>query len=526
MTCLKISVTFLAGTFHGRSDRGRSEWPPSPLRVFQALVASAARIGDMSIPDNIAEALDWLASQPAPVIVTPPAQPGVPYQTSVPNNAMDIVARAWSRGSDSSKDAQPSTHKAMKTVCPTYLDPGIEDGANHTVNYLWRISDETNTKTFVDTLATVASQLVAVGWGLDLVAGHASVLSDETAAGLTGDRWLPSDHGDPRLPVPTSATRRHLEDRHTRFLRRVASGTLNPVPPIPGEATRSVCYRRDFEPAPSTFAAFSLLKPDASRFRSLPLCKGTEVAAMLRHAVSEAARRSGWDEDRIARFVLGHGESRSASSHIPSGPARFAYVPLPSLEPRSQGNGSNHVGMIRRVLVHVPAGGHADDIQWVRRALAGNDLIREQDHQSAALISPLPSNDNVVQRFLGQRTGGGPWKACAAATWSTVTPVILPGFDDRRRSKTETLLRRAIVQAGFSETLARHADLDWRSVGFFPGADRVDRYFVPKHLENYPRYHVKVTWKDSHGQRVRLDGPIVIGGGRYIGLGLFAADSE
>ena len=37
---LCISVTLLDGRFHGRGDGGVPEWPPSPLRLFQALVAA------------------------------------------------------------------------------------------------------------------------------------------------------------------------------------------------------------------------------------------------------------------------------------------------------------------------------------------------------------------------------------------------------------------------------------------------------------------------------------------------------
>jgi len=36
-----ISVTFLDPAFHGRADGGEPEWPPSPLRLFQSLVAAA-----------------------------------------------------------------------------------------------------------------------------------------------------------------------------------------------------------------------------------------------------------------------------------------------------------------------------------------------------------------------------------------------------------------------------------------------------------------------------------------------------
>ncbi len=44
---LCISATFLDGRFHGRRDGGESEWPPSPLRLFQALVAAKTMISTL-----------------------------------------------------------------------------------------------------------------------------------------------------------------------------------------------------------------------------------------------------------------------------------------------------------------------------------------------------------------------------------------------------------------------------------------------------------------------------------------------
>ena len=39
---LCISIRFLGGAFHGRADHGEPEWPPSPLRLYQAIVAASA----------------------------------------------------------------------------------------------------------------------------------------------------------------------------------------------------------------------------------------------------------------------------------------------------------------------------------------------------------------------------------------------------------------------------------------------------------------------------------------------------
>ena len=89
--------------------------------------------------------------------------------------------------------------------------------------------------------------------------------------------------------------------------------------------------------------------------------------------------------------------------------------------------------------------------------------------------------------------------------------------------RIDGLLRKAIVQAGFSQVLADHADLEWRSTGFWPGTDLARHYGVPEHLRRFSRYHVRLKWCDERGRPVNVPGPICIGGGRFYGLGLFAA---
>ena len=48
---LSITITFLDGTYHGREDDGVPEWPPSPLRLFQALVRTGAARFNTPFPD-------------------------------------------------------------------------------------------------------------------------------------------------------------------------------------------------------------------------------------------------------------------------------------------------------------------------------------------------------------------------------------------------------------------------------------------------------------------------------------------
>jgi CRISPR-associated protein Csb2 len=51
----------------------------------------------------------------------------------------------------------------------------------------------------------------------------------------------------------------------------------------------------------------------------------------------------------------------------------------------------------------------------------------------------------------------------------------------------------------------------------FPGAERAVRYRVPEYLGQFTRTHAIITFSEP------IVGPIVIGAGRYVGLGVMAA---
>src|SRR3954451_23719277 len=97
---LSITVRFLQPMCHARDHRGEPEWPPSPLRLFQALVsASAARWNERIRLEYAAPALRWLERQPAPAIIAAAGRRSrVKYRLYVPDNVGDKVAGTWSRG--------------------------------------------------------------------------------------------------------------------------------------------------------------------------------------------------------------------------------------------------------------------------------------------------------------------------------------------------------------------------------------------------------------------------------------------
>ncbi len=74
---LCLTVRFLDPYFHGRGDGGAAEWPPSPMRVFQGLIAAAARLGRGEPEERAVAAFRWLEEMKAlPVIVAQSAESG------------------------------------------------------------------------------------------------------------------------------------------------------------------------------------------------------------------------------------------------------------------------------------------------------------------------------------------------------------------------------------------------------------------------------------------------------------------
>ncbi len=525
-THLRLSVRFLGPAFHGRRDKNLPEWPPSPLRAFQGLVcAASARTRSAGTLGRFEPALRWLESLPPPTVIAPVGAPGKPYCTAVPNNDLDVLAAAWAKGQEPKK--QPTKLKTLKSIRPTWMRSG------DAVHFLWPLSTSLPSAAHLELLQLAARSLSALGWGIDFVVGDAGLIDDDSIEQLPGERWRPAAEGaaEGGLRVPIIGTLDALVSREAGFRSRLDPGGYYRSPP-PLTAFAVWSYRQATAPAARSVAAFALLRPDAGGMCAFdPVRRGLTVAAQLRRAARLAAESAGWPDDRVSALVLGHSE-QPGSPHIPAGSRRFAYLPLPSLEWRGAGE---RVGAIRRAIVTSFSGDLDTEVQWARRNLSGQALVEEQTGATQALLALIPINDRALRRYLEP-----------ASMWTTVTPVVLPGFDDprhyRRRLKqgvssaeqrellakldarTDALLRRAIVQSGFSPELARYADIDWRKAGFAAGVDLASRYGVPDHLRRFPRLHVKIRWRDRAGDAVSVTGPVCLGGGRHIGLGLCASN--
>lgn len=495
--CLTIRFLDPVPAFHGRGDGGKPEWPPSPLRLFQALVAAAAtRWRGSRFTEYAQPAIKWLETQ-TPLIVAPPIQSDrTPYRMYVPHNAGDLMTAAWDRGDI---DASMARHRIEKDVRPTRMK--VEGSEPTAMHYLYPLSSaNADFNAITNILSEVARSVTHLGWGIDMVAANASVIDGEDASKLAGDRWLPSTGGSSLLRVPRTGTLDGLIRKHQDFLDRLGPDGFKPVPPL--TEFNVLGYRRDSESVPRPHVLFELRNDDDSRF-SYPQSKLVHLAGMVRHLAIQSMKDSppdGIPDDWVETYVAGHAKP-GRDDH-----RQFSYLPLPSL-------GHSHTDpSVRRVMITAPMG----DIRFLNhltRLLAGQRLKptphTNLDHPPTLVRIP---NDSVA-RFYTE----------PANSWASVTPVILPGHDDHKPDKTRKLIEKAMSQSGISQPCT----FEWSAISHFLkslSAHKYDRnkrpigYIRPDHLLNQTAVHLQIHFQDDLNAR----GPIVIGAGRHCGLGLFA----
>ncbi|MFO0248548.1 MAG: type I-U CRISPR-associated protein Csb2, partial [Planctomyces sp.] len=132
--------------------------------------------------------------------------------------------------------------------------------------------------------------------------------------------------------------------------------------------------------------------------------------------------------------------------------------------------------------------------------LLGHEL--RWDNQIVGLLNLQTGRDWVREQYIRQ-----------SKTWSTVTPVVLDGFNDHNARKTEKLLTKALANAGIMVPV----EFEHSPFGFRAGVDPVRDFLRPEKLTG-SLVHVRLRFAEP------FSGPLAIGAGRYRGFGLFAAE--
>src|SRR5690625_4166936 len=194
---LVISVRLHDGRYHGAGD-----WPPSPARLFQALVAGVGLRGPIS-PD-IQATLRWLEELPAPGIFAPRHHRFTKgYTNFMPNNDLDA------KGGDPSKIAGI---RAGKTIRASLYD------ASEPIRYVWRLPDDDASEPNARKAISISEQLYQLGRGVDFAWAWGEILLEEVFCKAIEQTevvgYQPSDGtGGVSLQVPTTGSLKTLMDR-------------------------------------------------------------------------------------------------------------------------------------------------------------------------------------------------------------------------------------------------------------------------------------------------------------------------
>jgi len=538
---LALEIEFLTGRFVATAHHSRteSEWPPHPARVFSALVAAWA---DADEPDPIERtALEWLEAQSPPSISAGEAVERTAVTHYVRVNDASIVSSPWYERR--ARDVDAAVRELEEALARTGGDRGAKPVLRASAK-LERLRDVSGT--------VAASDKSSPSGPLHLLP-EARVLQARTFPSVTPDSphvtftWSAAE--------PGTGLREALEQLTGRMTRLGHSSSLvsvrvveDPPPPtfVPdpdgdivlrttgrGQLAalqeafdqhrasrprslpfRSARYSRSSSPrvdadiVKPTLAGEWFVFEFAPGSRKLPITQTVAVARALRGALIKHAPNP---RDEV---LSGH-RADSSPTTLP----HVAFVPLPFV-------GHEHAdGRIVGCAVLLPGEVTSESRRNILAAIGTWEAEAEAELQ-------LGRGGVVSARRI---VGAAPLVSLRRSTWSlpspswvSVTPVALPnhpgrlsGSSEAARSRAwaraEELVRLACAHAGLPDPVAVVATPAPLVQGS-PPAGRFPSFRQPSRDEGRDVARAQVHVSVTFDQPVR--GPVLIGSGRYLGLGL------
>jgi len=494
--CLDLWIRIHGGRFHGMNGAA-DEWPPSPGRVFQALVAAASR--GQTIREKARDALRWLETLVPPTVAAPHMTRGQAIDLFVPNNDLDAVGGRVERIGDI---------RTQKHVAPKIFDE------EQPFLYSWRFDGD---PLHAETVCAIARDLYQLGRGVDqawadprihTVEGRASQLAE-----YRGEIYEASGAGDGiPLSCPTVGTLASLEARFEGGLRRITRvGRVQQFVQPPKPRLLQVSYGSS-----AARYMFDLLRGDQS-FATQPMHRAAHLVELVRNLAAERLASALPDQrELVESFVIG----RSAGDANRPNPAlRIRILALPSIGHAFADRG------IRRIVVEIPT--HcplrADDVRW---AFSGLELY-DPDTGVVHGVTLTPAEDSEMLSHFGFGK--------LNSRWQSVTPLVLPENAKRRRIEPTRMLEEAkagaervaeeqrAVRAGLSALRQagiheRVAVLRVQREPFARKGTRAEAFAGGTRFAKERLWHVELEFEEQ------VPGPLVIGDGRFLGLGLFAPE--
>lgn len=489
---LLLQVFWADGRYHGAGH-----WPPAPGRVFQALVAGAGPRQDL--PNDVQEALRWLESLPAPVMHAPRALAGQEVQLYVPNNDLDT------QGGDPQKIGEIRVGKKVK---PWLFDARIP------ISYVWTFEAHEESDKQATKICELARSLYQLGRGVDIASANARILAPSVAfevlRNLPGEILRPTgrslsgvDFGETfSLDVPVPGTLASLVARYAanaqRFgLDKTGKKAIPTFTQPPAAQFISLPYGAGR--ARVVFELRDVRERNEGKFAPWRLEYAVELVRRIRDSVVERLHKA-LPEDRrndIERALVG----RPVAGRAISAEQRVRIIPVPSI-------GHEHVDRsIRRILVDIPADCPVglEDVLWAFSSLS---LLNAETGEELALLVAAENRDMLAH--YGDRA--------ASRKWRTVTPMVLGeqyGVRGAIPEKLDVAIADALRYEGVG---ARPMRVTAQKTPFDKNGERAEIFAVEKdaRFTDEKLWHVEVTLDRA------VRGPLLLGDGRYFGLGLLA----
>lgn len=491
MRYLVIYVRAHEGRYHGEGDE-----PPSPFRLFQALVAGAGISGPLDVETR--NALRWLERIPdAPVIAAPRMTRGQAISMFMPNNDLDA------KGGDVRRIGE--IRLATKVWRPRIFDARVP------WIYAWPFADAD--EALATAICGLSEKLYQLGRGVDMAWAWGELVDEQTLdvrlAEYDGILRRPSEGDGLRLACPYMGSLESLELRYSARRFRWEGG-LRVFVQAPKPKYRQLAYE-----TPPARLLFELRSSSESAVRvAWPLEAASSLVVAARDAARSrltAAMPSRVEE--IDCYLIGRNIAGTKAARVEH---RIRIVPIPSI-------GMHYADRaIRRLLVEVPAACpvRGDDIRW---GFSGAELIAPNgEWQDIVLVT---TDDDDMLRHYGVRS--------RARVFRTVTPMAVTEKAKRRRiepsrrlAEAKRGIERVVEIAGARAAVVqalRHADvrtavdsIRMQREPFDSAGVRVEPFARGTRFEKERLWHVEIVFSTP------VTGPILVGDGRFLGLGLMA----
>jgi CRISPR-associated protein Csb2 len=449
-------------------DHELAEWPPHPGRLFSALVAAHAERD----PSDIAEraALLWLETQPPPAVSASTASRREVLTTYVPVNDSAGPSAVPRKGFTPQLIAEKIRVLPERRSRQPRTFPSVTP-AKPRVVFTWPDAGPAEVARHRVALERMAATVTYLGHSSSLV----RVASTDD---LPPPKLLPSDEGTRVLRVPTPGRLDELLAAHAAGRRPSAGFYAGYVEADDGEAEKLV------EGGFGRPIVFQLVRP--GRF---PLVAAPRLTDAVRNALMSMA-------DQPPQEIL----SGHASDGSPSTRDHVAILPLAFV-------GHEHAdGSLKGFAVTVPRDVRGEERNHVLRALGRLDRLRVEGlgAWSVERVTGSPALSSLESGYYE-----GP-----ALTWATVTPMVFDRFPKKRPGgDAMALVAAACRRIGLPDPAVIEVSHVSRHAGVPPSPE----FRLRSKTSSPPRPY----WHVHLGFDQPVRGPVVLGSGRYLGLGLF-----